>query len=91
MTKRPPLQFELPKTPTKKAASEQDTNHLSPSKITTPDEHATVMGLLASLSPIKPLRYFDGELTNGESVIRLVGFNNNANCYHIPITEYLSP
>ena len=71
MAKRPPLKFELPKTPTKKAATDRD-NLLSPSKITTPDEHATVTG---SLSPIKPSRYFDGELTDGESVVRLVGFD----------------
>ena len=30
--------------------------------------------LLSTFSPIKPARYFDGELTDGESIIRMVGF-----------------
>ena len=59
---------ELPKTPpTKKPL-------LSPSNISNIEEHATVTGLLASLSPVKPSRYFDAELTDGEALIRLVGF-----------------
>ena len=66
MAKRPPSQTELPKTPPKKIRKEQAL--LSPSKITSVDEHATVTGLLASLSPIKPSRYFDAELTDGESL-----------------------
>ena len=73
MTKRSPSQTELPKTPPTKVTKDQPL--LSPSKITSVDEHATVTGLLASLSPIKPSRYFDAELTDGESLIRLVGFD----------------
>ena len=48
---------------------------LSPSKISETDQHATITGVVASLSPVKPSRYFDGELTDGETVIRLVGFD----------------
>lgn len=48
---------------------------LSPSKITSTEEHATISGMLAALSPVKPSRYFDAELTDGHSVIRLVGFD----------------
>ena len=31
--------------------------------------------MIATLSPLKPSRYFDGELTDGNAVIRLVGFD----------------
>ena len=48
---------------------------LSPSKISSPAPHTTVDALVALLSPPpKSGRYFDGELTDGEKVIRLVGF-----------------
>ena len=90
MAKRPPLKFELPKTPTRKAATDRD-NLLSPSKITTPDEHATVTGLLASLSPIKPSRYFNGELTDGEFVVRLVGFDKAIQRQLLPFSDYGIP
>ncbi len=114
IAKRPALQFELPKTPSKKVAikhdtrslspteittktpptkvaTEHDTSLLSPSKITTAGEHATVTGLLASLSPIKPSRYLDGELTDGESVIRLVGFDKAKLRQLQPFSEYGIP
>ena len=113
MAKRPPLQFELPKTPPKKVAIKHDTSSLSPTKITTKTtptkvatehvtgllspskitiagEHATVTGLLASLSPIKPSRYLDGELTDGESVIRLVGFDKAKLRQLQPFSEYVT-
>ena len=55
--------------------------------------HATVCGVVASLSPIRPSKYFDGELTDGESIIRLVGFDKNKrqelqsySDYSIPVT-----
>lgn len=70
------LDFEPPKTPTK--FHKEEGSPLSPSKITDADQHATVSGLLTSISPIRPTsRYFDGELTDGESVIRLVGFDKH--------------
>jgi hypothetical protein len=48
---------------------------ISPSKIISPTPHATVDALVASLSPPrKSGRYFDGELTDGEKVIRVIGF-----------------
>ena len=48
---------------------------LSPSKISPPAPHTTVDTLVALLSPPpKSGRYFDGELTDGEKVIRLIGF-----------------
>lgn len=51
---------------------------LSPSKISDADQHATITGVVASLSPVKPsARYFDGELTDGDTIIRLVGFGRS--------------
>ena len=64
MAKRP-LQFESPeKTKFPKHLP------LSPSDVTTSDQHATITGVLASLSPLRPSHYFDGELTDGQSIIR---------------------
>ena len=54
--------------------SKTDSPPLSPSTIQSPHTNATVH---ASLSPIKPSRYFDGELTDGDSVIRVVGFDKH--------------
>ena len=66
---------------------------LSPSDVTASDQHATVTGMLASLSPLKPSKYFDGELTDGHLIMRLVGFDKakqqelQAFCdYNVPIT-----
>ena len=48
---------------------------------------------MASLSPIRPTKYFDGELTDGESIIRLVGIDKKKrqelqsySDYSIPVT-----
>ena len=83
MAKRP-LKFDLPKTPTKKAATAE---RLSPSRITTTEEHATVTGLVACLSPINSSRYFDGELTDGESVVRLIGFDKGKQRQLLPYSD----
>lgn len=50
---------------------------LSPSRITSTDDHATISGILSTLSPIKPSRYFDGEITDGDGLMRIVGFDKN--------------
>ena len=51
---------------------------LSPSDVNASDHHANVTGMLASLSPFKPsnqhTEYFDVELTDGHSIMRVVGF-----------------
>lgn len=49
---------------------------LSPTQITAPQIHATINGVIASVSPIKPSKYFDGELTDGDNIIRFAGFRN---------------
>lgn len=91
MSKRP-LEFESPDRSIAKQRKTED-SPLSPSCIKSTQQHATVTGLLASLSPIKPSRYFDGELTDGEGIIRLVGFDKakqqelQSFCdYDIPVT-----
>lgn len=48
---------------------------LSPSEIHSPDTHVTIQALVALVSPVKPSKYFDGEMTDGESMIRFVGFD----------------
>lgn len=48
---------------------------MSPSKIKCPEQQATVNAVVVSISPSKPgARYFDGEVTDGKAVMRLVGF-----------------
>ena len=47
---------------------------LSPAEITEPQTHATINGVIASVSPLKPSKYFDGELTDGDTIVRFVGF-----------------
>ena len=48
----------------------------TPSKINSTDGHATVEAALVSLSPPKSnSMFFDGELTDGKGVIRVVGFD----------------
>ena len=64
---------------------------LSPSSIKATEEHATITGVLTSLSPIRPTRYFDGELTDGESVIRVVGFNKRTREQLRSYAEYQIP
>ena len=48
---------------------------LSLAEIKFPIQHAMVHALVACVSPNKPSRYFDGELTDGGSVFRTVGFD----------------
>ena len=49
---------------------------LSPKKIKTADAHATLHALVMSMSPLKKKgTYFDGELTDGDEVTRIVGFD----------------
>lgn len=48
---------------------------LSSAEITGPHNLTTVNGMIASVSPIKPFKYFDGELTDGDGIIRFVGFS----------------
>ena len=51
---------------------------LSPSQISSPESSVTVNGIVASLSPKKDKsRFFHGELTDGESVVRVVGFEKD--------------
>lgn len=85
MAKRP-LEFDI-KPNTKQAKV------LSPSKVTEATPNATVSGVVTSLSPIHPSRYFDGEVTDGECVMRLVGFDKVKRQelqaladYNIPVT-----
>lgn len=41
------------------------------------DPHATVQAVVTAVSPIKPTRYFEGEISDGEVIIRIVGFDQN--------------
>lgn len=61
--------------PSAQKVSRQQSIPLSPTSIDSPSNNATVHALIASLSPVRPSRYFDGELTDGDSVIRIVGFD----------------
>ena len=46
---------------------------LTPKKFTSTDSHATIDGVLASISPTKSKsNFFDGKLTDGDTVMRLV-------------------
>ena len=66
-----PLQFEsLQK---RKVLKPQD-SPLSPDNITSTTQHATITGVIASLSQLKPSRYFNGEITDGGGIIRMVVF-----------------
>ena len=47
---------------------------LSPGEIKSPNQHTTVHASVANVSPIRPSRYFAGELMDGDSVIRIIGF-----------------
>ena len=67
------LEFTSPPSSPQKLAKPEEL--LSPTTIASPSNNATIHGMLASLSPIKPTRYFDGELTDGNAVIRVVGFD----------------
>ena len=57
-------------------SSKQSKKGLSPREILSPEPSATVNALVTSLSPAKPKeRLFFGELSDGEAVIPLVGFD----------------
>ena len=48
---------------------------LSPNKVKSLNAHATIHALVMSMSPPKKKgTFFDGELTDGDRVIRIVGF-----------------
>ena len=87
MAKRP-LEFHSPGK--SKVPKSQDC--LSPSAVTTTNDHATVSGVLASLSPIKlPSRYFDGELTDSNAVMRIVGFDKAKQQQLQSFSDYSTP
>ena len=50
---------------------------LTPTKLSAADPHATVDAVIASVSPPKNSKtnYFDGEITDGETVTRIIGFD----------------
>ena len=48
---------------------------LSPGNIKSTSANATIHALIASVSPLRPSKYFDGEITDGDTVIRMVGFD----------------
>ncbi|CAI8056525.1 hypothetical protein GBAR_LOCUS30803 [Geodia barretti] len=73
MAKRP-LTFE-DTTPKKHLKQDSSQTPISPTNINSPSSNATVHALIASVSPLKPSRYFDGEITDGESITRIVGFD----------------
>ena len=51
---------------------------LSPGDISFPNQHANVHALVASLFPVKTeSSFFDGELTDGKFLIRIVGFEQS--------------
>ena len=52
-----------------------------------PDPHANVPALVTSISPIKQSKYFDGELTDGDSMIRFVGFDKKQRRQLLPFCE----
>ena len=51
-----------------------------------PDPHANVHALVTSISLIKQSKYFDGELTDGDSMIRFVGFDKKQRRQLLPIS-----
>jgi hypothetical protein len=57
----------------KKLKAEDDT--LSPGGLQSPRDDAKVHALVTNLSPITLSWYFEGQLTDGESIVRLVGFD----------------
>ena len=90
MAKRP-LNFSPPLTP--KQAKSPSTQPLSPSHVTTTSSHAAISGVITSLSTLRANNFFEGEMTDGQSVIRLVGFDDAKRVelqsyanYGIPVT-----
>ena len=71
MTKRALDFSDLPQTVSASSLkkSKEEQLPLSPAEIKSPSQHAMVHVLVACVSPIKPSRYFDGELADGDSVI----------------------
>ena len=65
-----------PATPKKIPKNTDDPIPLSPGEITEPNPNVTVNGVVACLSPLRASKYFDSELTDGDTVIRFVGFRN---------------
>ena len=54
----------------------RSTEVLSPKKIKSADAHATLHAVVMSMSPLKKKgTFFDGELTDGDGVTRIVGFD----------------
>ena len=68
------LKYPLTQTPPKKFKEAGPSPPLSPGNITCCDNNATINAMVACVSPIKPSKYFDGELTDGDTVMRFVGF-----------------
>ena len=56
-------------------AQKKISSPISPSDIHSPDDHVTVQALVVSVSPLKLSKYFDGEVTDGDTMIRFVGFD----------------
>ena len=73
MAKRP-LTFE-DTTPKKHLKQDSSQTPISPTNINSPSSNATVHALIASVSPLQPSCYFDGEITDGDSITRIVGFD----------------
>ena len=60
--------------PTKRTRETPPPIALSPKDITSSNQAATVSGVIASVSPVCPTKYFDGKLTDGDTTLRIVGF-----------------
>ena len=46
-----------------------------PGDIHSTSTNATVYAMIASVSPLRPSSYFDGEITDGDKMVRIVGFD----------------
>ena len=62
--------------PTKPKKQCLSTGQVEISTVEAPTPHATIHGMLASLS-LKPSKYFEAELTDGSKCIRMVGFDKS--------------
>lgn len=63
--------------PTKPKKQCLSTGKVDISTVEDPTPHATIHRMLASLSPLKPSKYFEAELTDGSKCIRMVGFDKS--------------
>ena len=71
------LDFNSADNPTPQKITRGPTTPLSPSNIQHPDQHASVQAVITSLSPQKnDSNFFEGEVTDGECVMRIVGFES---------------